>query len=98
MPTIWTGRPAAEICKDPRPGQPGSYFISLKDHHVLKKHRAPPHELLFLGMLAVSGTAPLGKHIAFVPLPIEATPSRPEVAGAHFHLAGHHWTFPVSNS
>ena len=28
---FWTGRPAAGICNNPGPGQPGFYLISLKE-------------------------------------------------------------------
>ena len=54
---FWAGHPAARIFNNPGPSQPGSYLISLKEHHILKGHRAPPCELLCLGTLVVAGTA-----------------------------------------
>ena len=39
---FWAGRPAAWICNDAGPGQPGSYLVSLKEHDVLKEHGAAP--------------------------------------------------------
>lgn len=55
--SLSAGHPAAGLCNNPGPGQPRSYRNLLKAHHVLKGHRAPPRELLFLGTLVIPGTA-----------------------------------------
>ena len=63
--------------------------------NIMKEHRALPHELLLLGMLAVPGTVPLGKHIAFVPPAYISKPLPARGSGMQFCLAGHPWTPPV---